>query len=66
MLKSQIKKKILAVLTDHLEGTFDEDDILVIANDIVDELNHNTDLEDDDEVFKGNDLGFYESEELND
>lgn len=65
MLKSQLKNKILAVLNDHLDGVVDEDDIDSILNDLVDEISYrNRDIEDDDKVFKADDLDFYEQEEL--
>lgn len=65
MLKSEIRKRTLAVLLDHLDGTLDQDDIEVIAKAVADELGSMREIEDDDDVFQASDLGFYDAEEVN-
>lgn len=64
MLKSKLHRVLLNVLSDHLDGTLDEDDVLSLSKDIVDELSSTfRDIEDDDGVFRANDIGFYLDEE---
>ena len=64
MLKSKLHNTLLSVLLDHLDGTLDEDDIQTLAKDVVDELSATfRDVEDDENVFRANDLGFYLDEE---
>lgn len=64
MLKSKLNNVLLSVLTDHLDEVMDLDDIESLSKDLSDEISHRfREVEDDDNVFKANDIELYDDED---